>query len=157
MLKSLQIIGFAILATISLEVPAFCFEEAAKQYANYNVTPTLLRAIAKQESGVNNATIHFNKDGSRDVSLMGINSRHFETLSAYGITEDDLLNDPCLATKVGAWIAARHFMHYGNPTVMNPNKYWEAVGSYNAGFSHTGEVNRSIYAWNIYRQMVKVK
>ena len=104
-----------------LAVPAqACWDDAA---ARYQVNPTLLHAIARTESGVNPRAIGRNRNGSRDIGLMQINSGWLPTLARHGITEQDLF-DPCTNLHVGAWILAHNFARLGYT--------WEAVGAYNA-------------------------
>ena len=67
---------------------ANCWQLAASRY---HVDPLLLYAIAKVESGLNPTARNVNSDGSRDIGLMQINSRHLPTLAQYGITEQHLI------------------------------------------------------------------
>jgi soluble lytic murein transglycosylase-like protein len=109
----------ALLLAGALPVQA-CWDEAA---ARYQVSSTLLHAIARTESGLHAQAIALNRDGSRDIGLMQINSRWLTTLAHHGINEQDLL-EPCISIQVGAWILAQNIARYGNN--------WEAVGAYNA-------------------------
>ena len=97
-----------------------CWMKAATRY---QVNPTLLHAIARTESGVNSRAVGYNRNGSRDIGLMQINSGWLPTLARHGITEQDLF-DPCTNLRVGAWILAHNFARLGYT--------WEAVGAYNA-------------------------
>ena len=97
-----------------------CWHEAA---ARYQINSTLLQAIAATESAMNPRAVGRNRNGSRDVGLMQINSAWLPTLEKYGITERDLF-DPCTSIHVGAWILAGNISRLGYT--------WEAVGAYNA-------------------------
>lgn len=97
-----------------------CWDEAA---ARYQVSSTLLHAIARTESGLNAQAVGHNRDGSRDIGLMQINSHWLAALARHGINEQDLL-EPCISIQVGAWILAQNIARYGYT--------WEAVGAYNA-------------------------
>lgn len=128
---------------------AFCWEEAASQH---NIEPELLQAIAAVESGFRaQAMNHVNRNGTRDIGLMQINSIHLPRLLKQGITEERLLTEPCLSVEVGASILAEFIQRFGYN--------WKAVGSYNAG---TGsgperEALRMQYAekiWAYYEQLV---
>ena len=100
----IQLRGTLALA-LGLAVPAqACWDDAA---ARYQVNPTLLHAIARTESGVNPRAIGRNRNGSRDIGLMQINSGWLPTLARHGITEQDLF-DPCTNLHVGAWILAHN-------------------------------------------------
>jgi soluble lytic murein transglycosylase-like protein len=97
-----------------------CWEEAATRY---QMNSCLLRAIAHTESGLNPLAVGRNRNGSRDIGLMQINSAWLPTLAAYGITEGHLF-EPCTNIHVGAWILAGNIYRLGYT--------WEAVGAYNA-------------------------
>lgn len=99
---------------------ASCFEHAAQRYG---VPVVLLQAIAQQESGGRATAINVNRNGSRDIGLMQINSGWMHTLARHGIDERDLY-DPCVNTLVGAWILANNFARHGYTT--------QGLGAYNA-------------------------
>ncbi|WP_426108683.1 transglycosylase SLT domain-containing protein [Pseudomonas sp. TWR1-1-4] len=134
---------------VSQQALAYCWKEAATQY---NIEPELLQAIAVVESG-NRAQVmnHANRNGTRDIGLMQINSIHLPRLLKQGITEDRLINEPCLSVEVGASILAEFIQRFGYN--------WTAVGSYNVG-TGTGperEALRMQYAqkiWAYYEQLV---
>jgi len=110
----------ALTALLIPTVPALaCWEEAATRY---QVSSTLLYAIARTESGLNPRAVGRNTNGSRDIGLMQINSAWLPTLSRYGITERELF-EPCTSIHVGAWILAGNIQRLGYS--------WEAVGAYN--------------------------
>jgi soluble lytic murein transglycosylase-like protein len=111
----------------------------------------LLYAIAEVESGLQPRAINKNKDGSRDVGLMQINSIHLPRLLRLGITEQRLLDEPCLAVQVGASILAEFVTRYGYN--------WTAVGAYNAGMATDRQAARLRYArkvWHRYEAIVAV-
>ena len=130
-------LAFALCASL----PAYgCWDDAA---ARYQVNSTLLHAIARNESNLNPQAISRNRDGSRDIGLMQINSSWLPTLASHGIAERDLF-DPCTNIQVGAWILARNFQRLGSD--------WNAVGAYNA---RTPALRRA-YAWKVYRNLQTV-
>lgn len=117
------------------ETRAFCFEEAGSLY---NISPRLLRAIAKVESNFQPDAINRNTNGTYDYGLMQINSSWARVLG------NDLwssLGDPCLNVKVGAWILSDCIRRHGYT--------WEAVGSYNAEKKH----KRVRYARKVYQAL----
>jgi soluble lytic murein transglycosylase-like protein len=97
-----------------------CWDAAA---ARYQLSSELLYAIARTESALNPAAIARNRNGSRDIGLMQINSAWLPTLAAHGIGERELL-EPCTNIHVGAWILAGNVQRLGYT--------WDAVGAYNA-------------------------
>ena len=97
-----------------------CWEQAG---IRYQVSSHLLYAMAQTESGLDPRAIGRNRNGSRDIGLMQINSAWLPRLADYGITESELL-DPCTNIHIGAWILAGNIHRLGNT--------WEAVGAYNA-------------------------
>src|SRR5262249_26281786 len=99
-----------------------CFHGAAQRY---RVDEDLLLAVAKVESNFQPRAIHYNRDGTYDVGVMQINSRHFARLELLSISVDTLLGRPCTNVQVGASILADFGRQYG-PT-------WRAVGAYGAG------------------------
>jgi len=105
------------------EAKAYCWAEAAGQY---DLEPELLQAIAGVESGYRADAMNYdNSNGTRDIGLMQINSTHLPRLLKEGVTEQRLLDDPCLSVEVGASILASFIKQFGYN--------WTAVGSYNAG------------------------
>lgn len=98
-----------------------CTWQSAAQ--RYGVNPSILYAIARQESGLNPSAIHRNDDGSYDYGLMQVNSRWLPELARYGITSRHLL-DACVSLNVGAYILAERIRRHGNT--------WQAVGMYHS-------------------------
>ncbi|MDN5486381.1 MAG: transglycosylase SLT domain-containing protein, partial [Pseudomonas sp.] len=81
---------------------AFCWEEAASRH---DLEPELLQAIASVESGYRAQAMNYtNRNGTRDIGLMQINSIHLPRLLKQGITEERLLSEPCLSVEVGSSI-----------------------------------------------------
>jgi soluble lytic murein transglycosylase-like protein len=107
---------------LSLSAQATCWQQAGLRYG---IEPVLLQAIAVTESRLDANAQHHNSDGSVDLGLMQINSRHLTILNQYKISQERLLNDPCINVMTGAWILAGFIRQYGYG--------WEAVGAYNAG------------------------
>ena len=128
---------------------AYCWAEAARRY---DIEPELLQAIADVESGFRaDAINHANRNGTRDIGLMQINSIHLPRLLKQGITEERLLSEPCLSVEVGASILAEFIQRFGYN--------WTAVGSYNvgAGSGPQREALRRRYAekiWTRYEALV---
>ena len=112
---------------IALEKGRSCFLEAAEYH---KVDPWLLLAIAENESSFNpRPEDNVNRDGSRDVGLMQINSLWFPVLKKkYGITVGDLYK-PCVNLFVGAWILK------GSLTIHKDKMH--GIGGYNAGHRKT--------------------
>ncbi|WPN31930.1 transglycosylase SLT domain-containing protein [Pseudomonas sp. P5_109] len=131
------------------QAQAWCWSQAGTRHA---IEAELLRAIADVESGQNPNAINYNKDGSRDIGLMQINSYHLPRLSAQGITEQRLLDDPCLSVEVGASVLAEFISRYGYN--------WTAVGAYNAGNSPQRQAARLRYArkvWQRYQEFSQAR
>lgn len=113
--------SLAIALALCASLPAqACWQEAA---ARYQVNSNLLQAIARTESAMNPRAVGRNRNGSRDIGLMQINSAWLPTLATHGITERDLF-EPCTNIHVGAWVLAGNVSRLGYT--------WEAVGAYNA-------------------------
>lgn len=120
-------------------VLADCWQEAARRH---DLEPQLLMAIAQVESGFKVDAINLNRNGSRDIGLMQINSQHLPRLSRRGITETLLLSDPCVAVEAGALILGEFVARHGYN--------WTAVGAYNAGSSPEREALRLRYARKVW-------
>lgn len=142
-LRRLAIALFASLLASTAQ--ATCWQAAGSRY---HIDPLLLYAIAKVESGLNPGARNLNRDGSYDIGLMQINSRHLPRLAAYGIDEHSLQSQPCTSVMVGAWILAEFIRQSGYG--------WHAVGAYNAGTRPQGDARRARYAeavWRYYGQL----
>ena len=143
-LRRLLASALVLLATAPCGAWAFCFAWAAEKYA---INEQLLRAIAKVESNNQSQAVNVNSDGSFDVGLMQINSRHFDHLARrYHISVADIM-EPCMNVQIGAWILAGAIRTHG-PT-------WRAVGAYNAGGLAGREKTREIYVAKVWAAMQK--
>jgi soluble lytic murein transglycosylase-like protein len=82
------------------------------------------------ESGMNHRVLnetHIQRTKTIDIGLMQINSGALPMLAKEGITQKDLIDNPCLNVRVGARILAAKFKREG--------ANWDGVGAYNAGCS----------------------
>lgn len=116
---------------------AACWEEAAQRY---QVNSSLLVAIAKTESDMNPSAVGRNRNGTRDLGLMQINSAWLPMLATHGIEEHDLF-DPCISIHVGAWVLAQNIHRLGYT--------WDAIGAYNA----VDPARRRAYAEKVRRNL----
>ncbi len=140
--RAIGLLAALALACSSFGAGAFCWQTAAERYG---LPVALLIAIAEQESAFNPRAINSaNRNGTRDIGLMQINSMHLPELARLGIREADLF-DPCTNVQVGAWVLASAFAQYGYG--------WDAVGAYNAGGTRAAAPARAAYAWAIYRRV----
>lgn len=141
--KSLSIFVVTILSItfppVSATADEYCFEEAGTMY---HVSPDLLRAISEVESVHNPHAINYNKNGTYDFSHMGINSSWAPVL---GMDLWMSIDNPCQASKVGAWVLAQCIRRLGYT--------WEAIGCYNAKSRH----KRIKYAWKVYSALQKTR
>ena len=78
----------------------------------YHINPWILYSIAKVESNNNSSAVNKNRNGTVDVGIMQINSCHFQTLSKYGYSPNDLF-DANLNIHVGAWILSGCIAKHG--------------------------------------------
>jgi soluble lytic murein transglycosylase-like protein len=119
-----------------------CWVEAGTKF---QIDPWLLYSMAKQESNLNPFAVNHNRDKSRDIGIMQINSFWLPKLKEYGLSEQNLF-EPCTNVHVGAWILSQSIQIFGNN--------WTAVGAYNAGTEKNSkkEKLRQEYAWRIYRR-----
>lgn len=123
---------------------AFCWTEAGERY---QVDPRLLWAIAKVESNFRLDARNRNRDGSYDIGLMQINSRHLPTLARYGYSERLLQQNGCASVMAAGWVLAGMIRTFGYN--------WRAVGAYNAGTAAGRDSARDRYArkvWQVYRE-----
>jgi soluble lytic murein transglycosylase-like protein len=113
-----------------------CWEEAG---ARHGIDPWLLYATAFVESQYQpDAISRPNRNGTRDIGLMQINSTWLPTLRTYGIPSAALVN-ACASTYIGAWIMAKNFRRYGYS--------WQAIAAYNVGSLDTPERRAKGYAY----------
>ncbi len=146
-MRELSLLGAAVFLLLPLGAHA-CWKQAAERYA---VSPELLYAIARVESGLDPRAVnltHLQRTGSYDIGLLQINSSHLPALRHHGIEEGDLY-EPCTNIHVGAWLLAQKFAQHGVS--------WEGVGAYNAACTRlkgeTCRAARSRYAWSVYRRL----
>lgn len=131
-----MVCAFAVMAPIA---QADCLDDAANYWG---VPPALARAIAQQESGMRPWIVSKNRDGSKDLGLMQINSSWLPKLAKYGISAQELVSNACTNAYVGNWILAQNIQRLGYN--------WDAVGAYNS----PTPANRYRYALGIYRRLM---
>ena len=134
-MKKTAILCLLFLLLSTGKIHAFCFEEAG---SFYNISPQILWAIAKVESGFKPNAVNRNADGSYDYGLMQINSSWARVL---GRDLWSSLGDPCTNVKVGAWILSGCVRKHGYT--------WEAVGAYNTSKKN----KRARYARKVYQAL----
>ncbi|HGJ5885073.1 lytic transglycosylase domain-containing protein [Arsenophonus nasoniae] len=146
-IKKLMLLFFLVISKLAF---ADCFDKAGSYY---HLDPDYLRAIAWQESNFNPKAKNKNKDGSLDLGIMQINTKTFKSIKKEypALTENKLVNNPCLNIHIGAMILNRNFVRFG--------KNWQSVGMYNAGMQNnkTSIKNRYRYANLIYQKYKKLK
>lgn len=111
----------ALTLCFSTGVQANCFPYAASRFG---VQETILRAIARVESGFNGQALNVNTNASYDIGMMQINSIHKETLEKAGLTMTDLL-EPCTNVIVGAWLLEEAIRR-------SDGDVWKGVGRYHS-------------------------
>jgi soluble lytic murein transglycosylase-like protein len=134
-----------LLLTLSAGASATCWSEAEQRFG---IEGRLLQAIALTESNLNQYATGYNKNGSRDIGLMQINSIHLQRLKKLGIEEKHLYDDSCLSVMVGASVLAEMMKHFGYS--------WEAVGAYNAGIAADRQQLRKRYAQRVWAHYTKL-
>lgn len=118
-----------------------CWDAAG---AYHRIDPWLLYAIGHVESKHNPRAVNgSNKNGTRDVGMMQINSIWTPELRRHGVPTEALFN-ACASTYIGAWILAKNIKRYGYT--------WEAIAAYNVGSLNTParrQIGR-VYAQKVY-------
>lgn len=145
--------GLYIFLIFSCSLPVYakwdgyCFEDAS---ARSGINKDLLVAIASTESNIDPGVVNKNRDGTEDIGVMQINSRHLPMLRTAGIKRDDLFK-PCINIHVGAFILRDCIQSNGDT--------WRAVGAYNAGYAKTAraERNRRSYAMKVKRNYERIR
>lgn len=91
--------------------------------ARYQVPHEILLGILAQEHGRLGESSP-NRDGSRDLGPMQVNTFWLPTLRRYGVTEGHMLHHGCYNVAVGAWIVRYEQARVGD--------LWRAVGRYHS-------------------------
>lgn len=113
------------------------------------VHPDLIRAIIKTESGGRNGIVSKNSNKSKDLGVMQINTIHLPELQRYGITRDQLINDPCTSIATGTWMLAKHL----SKAKPGDQGFWNAVANYH---SKTPKYN-SIYQRKVWQNLQAIR
>jgi len=101
------------------DVPLECINYSA---TTFQVPASIIVSVIKTEGGWNGATIK-NKNGSYDLGVMQINTIWLSTLKKYGITKENLQNNPCTNVHVGTWILSKG---------LSKSADWKGVGNYHS-------------------------
>ncbi len=111
-------------------VPFHCINEAAIEF---NIPAKLIIALLSIERG-KVGKIRANKNGSYDMGPMQINSSWLPELKKHGISREDIIFNPCVNVKIGAWILGRY--------IASETDLLTGIGNYN---SHTKCYNQAYY------------
>jgi soluble lytic murein transglycosylase-like protein len=110
--------------------------------AEYQIPRVLLLAIIKTESSGNIYAVSHNKNGTKDVGPMQLNTIWAQKLERqYGVqnAQYHISANPCYNIRVGAWVLKKELAGATN------TDYWQRVGNYH---SRTPRFNED------YRRMV---
>jgi len=113
-------ICFILISTPSLVSAEECFNISSKKY---NISKSVLVAIAKVESSLNPNATRQNRNGTEDIGIMQINSWWLKHLKKIGINRKALF-DKCTNIDVGAWILYQEIIRHGYS--------WKAIGYYHS-------------------------
>lgn len=117
---------------------AFCFDEAAREEG---VNANVLRSIARIESNNNPSAIGHNRNGSKDLGVMQINSSWIKIM---GLNREELTRNPCYNVRIAARILKQCIDIHGYT--------WKAVGCY-----HAVDPNlRAQYSWKIFGELDRI-
>lgn len=118
------------------DVPMQCINQAALKY---HVPARLIISVLNIERGKVGLASK-NKNGSYDLGPMQINTCWWPMLYHYGISPQQVQNDPCTNVKVGTWILSK--------AIASSADLLNGIGDYH---SHTPHLNQR------YVQQVKIK
>lgn len=127
------------------DVPVECINQAA---VAYQVPAKTIVSVLNTEGG-RKGLEHKNDNGSIDYGSMQINSIWLPQLEKYGISKEELRDDPCTNVEVGTWILSQAIAD----GVIHEKPYLESVAGYN---SKTPAVNAK-YANLVFKQMNKLE
>ena len=141
----MKILAFIIPFVFVLSSNAFdkCFTIAGEKY---KIQPEILLSIAIVESSLNPGSVNVNKNKTKDIGLMQINSIWLPKLREYNINEKKL-QEPCQNIIIGAWILSQCINKFGYT--------WKAIDCYNKGPSKAK--NYSKYTLKVYKEIQRLK
>lgn len=123
-----------------MDVPLHCVNAAAVEY---HVPAKLILSVLQVERGKVGQVVK-NQNGTYDLGPMQINTSWLPTLARYGITQQDVRDNPCVNVRVGAWILSKSIAEGKNVLV--------GIGDYN---SHTDHFNRRYYT-KVAHSLIKI-
>lgn len=106
------------------DVPIECINAAAMAY---HVPAKTIISVLNTEGGKKGLE-HKNDNGSIDYGSMQVNSIWLSQLEPYGISKEELRDDPCTNVEVGTWILSQAIAR----GVIKEKPYWESVAGYNS-------------------------
>lgn len=107
--------------TVSQPITIECVAEVSRRY---QIPVALLGGVLAQERGRLGQSSP-NKNGTRDLGPMQVNSSWLAFFESYGVTEHRLKHDGCANLAVGAWI-----IRYEQGRAKGD--LWQAVGRYHS-------------------------
>ncbi|XTZ39286.1 lytic transglycosylase domain-containing protein [Salmonella enterica] len=120
--KKLTIFALTLsFSPITLALQRECINEAAQCF---QINPLVIKAIIWQESNNRQDVINQNKNNTRDIGMMQINSIHLQKLKKMGISEQQLRENSCVNVFSGAWVLNNAIQRYGYT--------WEGIGNYHS-------------------------
>lgn len=116
--------------------------------SSYNINPTMLYGIYKNEGG-SPGYVYENTNDTQDLGVMQINTVWLPKLSKkWDISEDTtrklLRDDACLNVKTAAWILKGHLNSEKNPII--------AIGNYHSKTPHLNLKYRTKFLANLEKE-----
>lgn len=128
-----------------------CVEYAAYEY---QVPRTLLLAIIKTESNGNKSAVNLNRNGTKDVGVMQINTIWEHKLRKEWNVQNAgklLKHNTCYNIRVGAWIL-RQELGVADHRFLSNAEFWKRVGNYHS----KTPVHNKRYQGKVYKNLNRI-